>query len=118
MLADQLRTNLGRTEVNCQIHHSDFIEDTVLGLLHNRARKYNYAILNPPYKKINSKSKHRALLREVGIETVNLYTAFLALSILLMENKGEIVAIIPRSFCNGLYYKPFRKVFNRAYSCI
>jgi adenine-specific DNA-methyltransferase len=27
---------------------------------------------------------------------------------LLMEEGGEIVAIIPRSFCNGSYYRPFR----------
>lgn len=26
-----------------------------------------------------------------------------------MEDAGEIVAIIPRSFCSGRYYKPFRK---------
>jgi hypothetical protein len=27
-----------------------------------------------------------------------------------MEAGGEIVAIIPRSFCNGPYYKPFREI--------
>jgi adenine-specific DNA-methyltransferase len=49
------------------------------------------------------------------LETVNLYTAFLGLAIELMMEGGEIVAIIPRSFCNGLYYKPFRHwVFEKA----
>ena len=43
------------------------------------------------------------------METVNLYTAFLGLAIELMEAGGELVAIVPRSFCNGLYYKPFRE---------
>ena len=72
--------------------------------------RYTHAIINPPYKKINNNSEHRKKLRKVGIETVNLYSAFLALTIMLMEKGGQIVAIIPRSFCNGPYYKLFRKI--------
>jgi adenine-specific DNA-methyltransferase len=52
----------------------------------------------------------------VGIETVNLYTAFVALTVLLMAKGGEIVAIIPRSFCNGSYYRPFRNLILRTCS--
>ncbi len=70
--------------------------------------KYTHAILNPPYKKINSNSSHRFALRRVGIETVNLYSAFVALAVALATPGGQIVAIIPRSFCNGPYYRPFR----------
>ena len=88
----------------------DFIQDTVYGLkLGKKADGFTHAILNPPYKKINSDSVHRSLLRAVGLETVNLYTAFVGLAIELMAEGGELVAIIPRSFCNGLYYKPFRE---------
>jgi len=71
-------------------------------------RGYTHAILNPPYKKINSKSKHRLALSSVGIETVNLYSAFIALALGEMAPGGQIVAIVPRSFCNGPYYRPFR----------
>lgn len=69
---------------------------------------YTHAILNPPYKKINSKSAHRLALSKVGIETVNLYSAFIALALAQMTLGGLMVAIIPRSFCNGPYYRPFR----------
>nr|WP_248000633.1 Eco57I restriction-modification methylase domain-containing protein [Photorhabdus hindustanensis] len=69
---------------------------------------YTHAILNPPYKKINSNSAHRLALRRVGIETVNLYSAFVALAVSEVVQGGQIVAIIPRSFCNGPYYRPFR----------
>ena len=72
-------------------------------------RIFTHAILNPPYKKVGSNSSHRFLLRSIGIETVNLYTAFLAVAVGLMRDGGEIVAIIPRSFCNGPYYRPFRE---------
>lgn len=69
---------------------------------------YTHAILNPPYKKINSSSAHRLALRRVGIETVNLYSAFVALAVAQAAPGGQVVAIIPRSFCNGPYYRPFR----------
>lgn len=71
--------------------------------------RYTHAILNPPYKKISSTSNHRKLLRTAGLETVNLYSAFLGLTIALMAKGGEIVAIVPRSFCNGTYFRPFRQ---------
>jgi adenine-specific DNA-methyltransferase len=88
----------------------DFIQDAVYRITMGRkGAGFTHAILNPPYKKINNDSQHRALLRVVGLETVNLYTAFVGLAIELMAPGGEIVAIIPRSFCNGLYYKPFRE---------
>ena len=73
------------------------------------ARRFTHAILNPPYKKINSASDHRLILRQAGIETVNLYSAFVALALALMKPNGQLVAIIPRSFCNGPYYRPFRE---------
>ncbi len=88
----------------------DFIIETVLALLEGRAqRNFTHAILNPPYKKINSGTQHRRALSQVGIETVNLYSAFVALALELMTQGGIIVAIIPRSFCNGTYYRPFRE---------
>lgn len=64
---------------------------------------------------MNSNSRHRLLLRQVGIETVNLYSAFVALTLALMEQGGQLVAIIPRSFCNGPYFRPFRQyIFERS----
>jgi len=98
------------SSIDTTVIDRDFIEDAVYRIkLGRKGSGYTHAILNPPYKKINSHSAHRALLRLVGLETVNLYTAFLGLSMELMSKGGEIVAIIPRSFCNGLYYKPFRE---------
>ncbi|WP_295508724.1 Eco57I restriction-modification methylase domain-containing protein [uncultured Sulfitobacter sp.] len=73
-------------------------------------RTYNCAILNPPYGKINQTSEWRLGLRSLGIETVNLYTAFVAVALQQMDDGGEIVAITPRSFCNGSYYEAFRRL--------
>lgn len=69
-----------------------------------------HAILNPPYKKISSASAHRQALRACGIETSNLYSAFIALALMALKDGGELVAITPRSFCNGPYFRPFREL--------
>ena len=82
--------------------------------MHN-SNDYTHAILNPPYKKIKSNSFHRYLLSKQGIETVNLYSAFVTLVLKLLTIGGQLVAIIPRSFCNGPYYRQFRKfLLNKA----
>lgn len=94
------------------LHGDDFIHAAVDalagGLFAKSLPRYSHVILNPPYKKINSDSAHRLALRRVGIETVNLYSAFVALAVAQAAKGGQIVAIIPRSFCNGPYYRPFR----------
>jgi len=92
-----------------KIKHLDFIAEAT-NKEYRDNNKFTHVILNPPYKKINSSSEHRKLLSSIGIETVNLYSAFIALSIRSLKPGGELVAIIPRSFCNGNYYKPFRKL--------
>jgi hypothetical protein len=98
---------LSRLPISYRVVPDDFIEAAAMQSL--APRRYTHAILNPPYKKINSLSSHRMILRQVGIETVNLYSAFVALALSLMRPGGQLVAIIPRSFCNGPYYRPFRE---------
>ncbi len=98
-----------------QILHEDFIIDAsqkisaINGLWPEKINRYTHCIMNPPYKKISSDSRQRLYLRSIGIETVNLYSAFVAVALSLMEMGGTVVAIIPRSFCNGPYYRPFRE---------
>jgi adenine-specific DNA-methyltransferase len=73
-----------------------------------RGDRYTHCIMNPPYGKIAVDSGARGYFRAIGLETVNLYSGFVALALDLLEDGGELVAIIPRSFCNGPYYQPFR----------
>lgn len=76
-----------------------------------RSGGFTHAIMNPPYRKINTDSEARRLLRRVGLETSNLYTGFLWLAARLLDPEGQMVAITPRSFCNGPYFIPFRERF-------
>ena len=124
LLIDYLIETLALCRLECEsagikfhaeVVSGDFIESAVSQLNSTlftpEARKFNYTILNPPYRKINSDSRTRQLLRTVDIETSNLYTAFVALASRLLVSGSELVAITPRSFCNGPYFKPFRKSF-------
>ena len=103
---------------NILLNDHDFIladHETVQGdIFGTRApapQQYTHVIMNPPYKKISSSSPHRSALARAGIETSNLYTGFMFLAAQQLCPGGELVAIVPRSFCNGPYFKPFRKKF-------
>ncbi len=104
-------------EITCtwKIHATDFIAAAVNdldgGLFCTEHSVFDVALLNPPYKKFHAESRTRQLLRRLGIETSNLYTAFLSLAVLLLGDGGELTAITPRSFCNGPYFRPFRQHF-------
>lgn len=116
-IARSLREGLAILEqqdkVETRLIVGDFLEIAANMLRFERGPRYTHAILNPPYKKIGSISRHRDLLRLAGLETVNLYSGFVGLALNLMEIGGQLVAIIPRSFCNGPYYKPFRALLTR-----
>jgi adenine-specific DNA-methyltransferase len=121
VLLPHLRGTMSRCGSTCsqvgarfvpRVHPRDFIEAAVeaLGdsLFRDGELSFNAAILNPPYRKIGSSSRERKLLQRVGLEATNLYAAFVALAVMLLEDEGQLVAIIPRSFCNGPYFKAFR----------
>lgn len=107
-LNDTLSCYKNSLPLDYEILGGDFIEQAVNRIQFGSGKRFTHAILNPPYKKISSDSHHRHLLRQANIETVNLYSAFVALALVMMTPGGQIVAIIPRSFCNGPYYRPFR----------
>lgn len=120
-LIKRLLTTMAECEEPCQrcrisfkftVINEDFISSTVPLLRREfftrQLPAFNAAIVNPPYRKIKSDSIVRTLLRSADIETTNLYSAFLALIIRLLSKDGELVAITPRSYCNGPYFKPFR----------
>jgi adenine-specific DNA-methyltransferase len=98
-----------------QVESVDFIEwasEQLLGAgLFASPPVYDMVIMNPPYGKLGTDSRQRALLRGIGIDAANLYTAFLALAAKLLAEEGQLVAITPRSFCNGPYFKKFRRAF-------
>lgn len=103
-------------DLRVEIHRTDFIEAAAGALRPNllsseAPEPFDCVILNPPYGKIRSDSRERAILERAGVTTSNLYTGFLALAASLLCEQGQMVAITPRSFCNGPYFRPFRRDF-------
>ena len=127
LLIEYLQNTLAESRLQCQRAHikseyticeNDFIlhhpvnQADIFGASDSPVHDaFSHVIMNPPYKKINSASEHRLALRKAGVETSNLYTAFMYLAAKRLKDGGEMVAIVPRSFCNGPYFKPFRKQF-------
>ncbi|MEU6056776.1 Eco57I restriction-modification methylase domain-containing protein [Streptomyces sp. NPDC047097] len=72
---------------------------------------FDLVIMNPPYKKLAANSRERRAVTARCTETSNLYSAFMALGIHLLAPRGQLVAITPRSFANGPYFRPFRRYF-------
>lgn len=95
------------------VRNADFLAEGVEMLRNDffsgTPQTFDAAIVNPPYGKLSTTSAGYRLLRSVNAETTNLYTAFLNLIIGLLKSGAELVAITPRSFCNGPYFKPFRQ---------
>jgi len=89
------------------IYGRDFIRDAIR--LINTNRRFDVAIMNPPYRKIKSGSDEWKLLREHSVPHSNLYTAFMTLATILLKRGGQLISITPRSFCNGPYFLPFRR---------
>lgn len=105
---NELLRTLGAFPGKHRVYCKDFIEHAVASIAAGGEPDYDAAILNPPYKKISSASTHRTLVRKIGVETSNLYTCFLACTVALCRPGAQVVAIVPRSFMNGPYFKPFR----------
>src|SRR5262245_3010681 len=72
---------------------------------------FDAVIMNPPYFKIRGDSAYARLMPEVVHGQPNIYALFVANAAKILRPGGELVAITPRSFCNGLYFRRFRRWF-------
>jgi len=91
------------------IINEDFILSTVSKIKSNYEEKFDFIIINPPYKKMPTNSEHNRALLTLNIDVPNYYAAYIALSCKLLDKNAQMVYIVPRSFCNGEYFEKFRK---------
>jgi len=101
--AVNLASRFGRT-LRPLIRQSDFVLEPP------EQGESNVVLMNPPYRKLSVRSAEARALRG-GVDPIratNLYTAFLVRAVRALPDNGQLVAITPRSFANGPYFRDLR----------
>lgn len=70
---------------------------------------FDLVIMNPPYGKMPAADHLRRSVAREHVDTPNLYSAFWALGVAALAPGGQCVAIVPRSWANGVYFQEFRR---------
>ena len=97
---------------HCQLVPRDFIhehEDLWSFPLAQASPVYDLVISNPPYFKLSATDPRNALARQRQHDQPNIYSLFIVQAALLTKPGGELIFIVPRSFCSGPYFERFRR---------
>lgn len=115
--ADSMLRAAGHS-VRFTVHRTDFLRANAHSASGQRSlfidsdvEPFDFVVMNPPYFKIGGDSEHAALLQDVIHGQPNIYALFLAVASSLLKPNGKLVAITPRSFCSGAYFREFRRWF-------
>lgn len=92
-------------QLHAKVMQGDALEMAVRGAIDE---DFDIAIMNPPYGKVAANSAERRAMAHLGVETPNIYAAFMAVGYLHLRAGGQLAAIVPRSWANGPYFKRFR----------
>jgi adenine-specific DNA-methyltransferase len=95
------------------LHIHDFISDNAKALNNDEKDQENYDVIisNPPYFKLSKNDKKTIIAKELVSGQPNIYSLFMGIASKLLNKKGELIFITPRSFASGNYFKAFRKLF-------
>lgn len=96
-------------EMNFNIYKSNFIIENANYDQNTNKIKYDVAISNPPYYKLSKNSAETLAVAPYKLSSPNIYSLFMFFAAKMLKKEGEMVFIVPRSFCSGLYYKKIRK---------
>ena len=86
-----------------------FAENNIGLFEESTAQKYDYIIGNPPYLKIPKDAPEALHMPQVCYGAPNLYFLFWAMAINNLNEDGELVYIVPRSWTSGAYFERFRE---------
>jgi adenine-specific DNA-methyltransferase len=104
---------LRKKGLNLKIDHRsvDFINENFSVIDSKKNERFDIIISNPPYFKISKADERKKLFKTISNGQLNIYAVFASISANLLNNNGELIFIIPRSFASGEYFKTFRNIF-------
>ncbi len=118
LLKENLQTcqEKSKKDIQIQIITDNYITSQYLDFNHMiggnpNPKKYDFVIGNPPYMKISKDTPEATAMPEVCYGAPNLYFIFAAMGLFNLNDDGEMVYIIPRSWTSGAYFKRFRQYF-------
>jgi len=99
-----------------KIFNKDFILSNALffsteKISMDNEQRYDLVIANPPYYKLRKNSPYVTDMKSIVDGPPNIYPLFMALSVVLLVDGGQMTVLTPRSYCSGLYFRRFRKWF-------
>ena len=105
-----------KKDIHVQIITDNYITSQYLDFNHMiggtlNPKKYDFVIGNPPYMKISKDAPEATAMPEICYGAPNLYFIFAAMGLFNLNDGGEMVYIIPRSWTSGAYFKRFRQYF-------
>lgn len=89
-----------------EVISEDFI---VSGIEAGNAQSFTHAVMNPPYGKLPPDAPARTVLRKEGLCAANWYAGFMGVALKRLGKRGLLIALTPRSYCNGVYFKKLRQ---------
>ncbi|MBI5726828.1 MAG: Eco57I restriction-modification methylase domain-containing protein [Ignavibacteriales bacterium] len=71
--------------------------------------KYHYIIANPPFFKLNEEDPRYPRAKKICSGQPNIYQLFLHAAAAMLARDGQMIFLIPRSFCSGGRFAEFRR---------
>lgn len=96
-------------EFEYKIYSDNFITLNASKWNQSNVQMYDIVISNPPYKKLSIGSTESVTMKSIVKGQPNIYALFVAMSLHLLKENGEMIFITPKSFCSGAYFDLFRK---------
>jgi adenine-specific DNA-methyltransferase len=100
-------------QLDYTIHKGDFVLANTQKTLFDSGPdpSFHLTLLNPPYYKVRKESAQALAMEHVVHGQPNIYAFFMAVAADLLLPAGKMVAITPRSYFNGTYFRQFRQWF-------